>query len=187
MSEKTCETPSREISAKMKRLRLHTAEFRQNFDKEFVPLDRDDSFNTSWESDPGSPMRLITRASMCADESGTFQYSPLLRDGSISFPRSMTDPFIGNNSKRDDGENDEDVFDLADVTNDTPDKFSQLVTKKLVSQMPVEKRPKRIALSSLESFNDPPNKRNRRNGTTPTKLSCQNDVLTLLQVQNYDS
>ena len=73
-------------------------------------LDRDDSLNASWESDPDSPMRLVTRQSMCADESGTFQYSPLLRDGSMSalFPRSMTDPVI----PKADQDEDDAVFDL---------------------------------------------------------------------------
>ena len=40
MSEKTCETPSRDMTARMKRLRLHTSEMKQNFDREFIPLDQ---------------------------------------------------------------------------------------------------------------------------------------------------
>ena len=69
MDDKTaCQTPSREISARMKRLRLHATEFKQKVDREFAPIDRDDSLNSTFDSEVGSPMRLITRASLCHDE-----------------------------------------------------------------------------------------------------------------------
>merc|ERR1719431_1288231 len=100
----------------------------------------------------------------------------------------MTDPFISRkNRAHPDDEDDDAVFDLNDSVSDTPDKFSQLMTKNLVSNMPVEKRPKRVALTSLESFNnDQPNKRNRLNGTTPVKLNCQRDILSLFPLQDEE-
>jgi hypothetical protein len=80
MSDKS-ETPSREISGRMKKLRLQTDNFRKNFDKEFTALKdlkHEDSFNSSIDSDSGSPW-LTTRMSMCLDErTGDIEKSAVL-------------------------------------------------------------------------------------------------------------
>ena len=84
MDDKTaCQTPSREISARMKRLRLHATEFKQKVDRDFAPIDRDDSLNSTFDSEVGSPMRLITRASLCHDERLGLKFEhgyPAIRD-----------------------------------------------------------------------------------------------------------
>ena len=98
MDDKTaCQTPSREISARMKRLRLHATEFKQKVDREFAPIDRDDSLNSTFDSEVGSPMRLITRASLCHDErlgSKFEHWRPAIRDR-LSRIGDLVTPYAG--------------------------------------------------------------------------------------------
>lgn len=185
-------TPSREISSGLKRLQLQRSDQLRDMEDEVRRKQwakgrgKDDSFNSSFESDPGSPFVLGTRKSMCFDKSFDQPCSPLLRDSSISFPRSKTDP-IPSSKPSNEEEGDDEVFPC-DEENQENEEFSTLVSNAICTGQgsSSKKRPRcALSLSGIESFNnvaEHPRKRDRPNGTTPTKLNINNDLIKLLKV-----
>ena len=147
------------------------------------PSINDDFLNSSIESDGHSPF-LLTRKVSCIESPADF--SPLVTNytnGSVSefFPRSRTLPFLSRASNVEEDDSDlEDVFNNENEELVNGQSLTALVQLDKNSKMPnsLSERRKR-PLSSLASFDISENhsKHNRLNGTTPAKLTTENDVV----------
>jgi len=178
----TCETPSRMLGNKMRRLKLKTV----GGSREPRPSINDDFLNSSIESDGHSPF-LLTRKVSCIES--PVDFSPLVTNytnGSVSefFPRSRTLPFLSRASNVDEDSDLEDVFNNENEELVSGQSLTALVQLDKNSKMSnsLSERRKR-PLSSLASFDISENhsKHNRLNGTTPAKLTTENDVVRKLE------
>ena len=148
----------------------------------------DDFLNSSIESDGHSPFLIAKKMSITCESPADF--SPLVTNqpnGSVSefFPRSRTLPFLSRASNvEEESDSDlEDVFGDENLSNNDQLASGQALTalvqldKNSKSQSLSERRKR--PLSSLASFDISENhsKHNRLNGTTPAKLTTENDIV----------
>ena len=145
----------------------------------------DDFLNSSIESDGHSPFLLTKKMSLTCESPADF--SPLVTNqpnGSVSefFPRSRTLPFLSRASNVDE----EDDSDLEDVFgNENNDQLASGSALTALVQLDKNSKTQSLSerrkrpLSSLASFDISENhsKHNRLNGTTPAKLTTENDVV----------